>query len=204
LEISGSDLAGVEDETPEPVVDSAEVKIPVEPMGVPEPTAAPVEPLNNPPAEQPVETPGLQRSSSMKFVPPRLVPSFKGNHYSYAVTQLQSRVLHPDLHMRFMQHMCDEAPDVVADILTQLSMKAGLKAVFDEMKQLHFRKTFLSKHWNKLTKSRRPEFWKRISFLSRNQTGQSREGQSMEEINSGTTFRRKLRVHQRPLQSHCC
>ena len=45
--------------------------------------------------------------------------------------------------------MCDEAPDMVATILTQLRMKAGLKewgedaekAVFDEMKQLHFRKT---------------------------------------------------------------
>ena len=43
--------------------------------------------------------------------------------------------------MQFLQHMCDEAPDVVAAILTQLSMKAGLKewgkdaekAVFDEM-----------------------------------------------------------------------
>ena len=49
--------------------------------------------------------------------------------------------------------MCDEAPDVVAAILTQLSMKAGLrewgkdaeKAVFDEMKQLHRSKDFCAK-----------------------------------------------------------
>jgi hypothetical protein len=45
-------------------------------------------------------------------------------------------------------------PDVVAAIITQLSLKAGLKewgeeaftAAQSEMKQLHFRKTFNPKH----------------------------------------------------------
>ena len=159
-EIGSLDLAAVEDETPEPVVDSVEVKIPVEPMVVQEPTVAPVEPLDNPPVGQPMETPGVWHSSRAKFVSSLLVPSFKGNCYSYAVTQLQSGVLHSDLHMVFMQHMCDEALDVVATILTQLSMKADLKkwgrdaekAGFDEMKQLHFHKTFVLKHWHKLAK----------------------------------------------------
>jgi hypothetical protein len=45
--------------------------------------------------------------------------------------------------------------DVVAAIMTQLSLKAGLKewgegafmAAQSEMKQLHFRDTFKPKHW---------------------------------------------------------
>ena len=116
-----SDGIGVEVPPPEPVLAS------VEPMVVPEPATAPVEPLNNSPSGQPVESPGVRRSSRVKFAPSRLVPSFKGNRYSYAVTQLQERILHPDLHMQFLQHMCDEVPDVVATIPTQLSTKAGLK-----------------------------------------------------------------------------
>jgi hypothetical protein len=46
-------------------------------------------------------------------------------------------------------------PDVVADIMTHLSLKAGLKewgeesfmAAQSEMKQLHFRNTFKPNHW---------------------------------------------------------
>jgi hypothetical protein len=53
-----------------------------------------------------------------------------------------------------------ELPKVAATILTQLSMKAGLKAwgdpakeaVKDEMKQLHFRDTFQPRHWKDLSK----------------------------------------------------
>ena len=88
-----SDGIGVEVPPPEPV------QISVEPMVVPEPATAPVEPLNNSPIGQPVESPGVRRSSRVKFAPSRLVPSFKGNRYSYAVTQLQDGILHPDLHM---------------------------------------------------------------------------------------------------------
>jgi len=49
-------------------------------------------------------------------------------------------------------------PDVVAVVMTQLSLKAGLKtwgdrgheAAHKEMKQLHMRDTFLPKHWKEL------------------------------------------------------
>ena len=52
--------------------------------------------------------------------------------------------------MSFCQVMMEEKPDVVAAIMTQLSLKSGLKewgkkadkAVHSEMKQLHFRNTF--------------------------------------------------------------
>jgi hypothetical protein len=55
--------------------------------------------------------------------------------------------------------MYQAEPDVVAMIMTQLSLKAGLKlwgkraqaAVRSEMKQLHFCDTFKPLHWNELT-----------------------------------------------------
>jgi hypothetical protein len=54
-------------------------------------------------------------------------------------------------------------PDVVAAIMTQLSLKAGLKEWGDkafmtaqsEMKQLHFRNTFKPKHWRDLSQVQR-------------------------------------------------
>ena len=89
----------------------------------------PVEPLNNSPIGQPVESPGVRRSSRVKFAPSRLVPSFKGNRYSYAVAQLQEGILHPDLHMLFLQHMCDEAPDMVAAVLIPVEHESGPQRV---------------------------------------------------------------------------
>jgi hypothetical protein len=52
-------------------------------------------------------------------------------------------------------------PNVMAHVMSQLSLKSGLKqwgnkvyaAVTSEMKQLHFRNTFKPKHWSKLSKS---------------------------------------------------
>jgi hypothetical protein len=61
--------------------------------------------------------------------------------------------------MFFQRDMYRAEPDVVAAIMTQLSLKAGLKAwgndaqraVHSEMKQLHFRDTFDPMRWNELT-----------------------------------------------------
>jgi hypothetical protein len=75
--------------------------------------------------------------------------------YSYAVTQLESQgVLNPDAHMFAQEHFYQTEPDVVAAIMTQLSLKSGFKelgkkgfkAAHSEMKQLHLRKTFKPKH----------------------------------------------------------
>ena len=68
-------------------------------------------------------------------------------------------VLHPDLHMSFFQHMVEQEPDTVAAIMTQMSLKAGLKAwgkqahnaAYMEMKQLHFRDTFRPLHYKALS-----------------------------------------------------
>ena len=69
-----------------------------------------------------------------------------GSKYSYAVTQLEEGVLYPDAHMFAQEDFYQAEPDVVAAIMTQLALKAGLKAWGDrgyaaavsEMKQLHF------------------------------------------------------------------
>ncbi len=86
-----------------------------------------------------------------------------GSKYSYAVTQLESGALNPDAHMFMMNDFYQSEPNVVAAIMTQLSLKAGLRewgqkgrnAAHMEMKQLHLRKTFKPKHWHELTHSQR-------------------------------------------------
>ena len=46
-----------------------------------------------------------------------------------AVTQLEDHgKLHPDTHMAFLQCEMEAQPDAAAAMMTQLSMKAGLKA----------------------------------------------------------------------------
>jgi hypothetical protein len=51
-----------------------------------------------------------------------------GSNYSYALTQLESqRVLNPDAHMFVQDDFYQAEPNVVAAIMTQLSLKAGLK-----------------------------------------------------------------------------
>ena len=57
--------------------------------------------------------------------------------------------------------MQEEQPDIVTAIITQLSLKEGLKewvnkyhdAVQTDMKQLYFRNTFKSMHWKELDKN---------------------------------------------------
>jgi hypothetical protein len=76
---------------------------------------------------------------------------------------LRHGVLHPDAHMFAQSDFCQSNPNVVASIMTQLSLKAGLKewgetahlAAHSEMKQLHFRNTFKLKHWHELTHAQR-------------------------------------------------
>jgi hypothetical protein len=87
-----------------------------------------------------------------------------GSKYSYTVTQLESQgLLYPDAHTFVQDDFYQAEPDVVASIMTQLSLKAGLKewgkkrskAAHSEMKQLHLRKTFKPKHWQELSKAQR-------------------------------------------------
>jgi hypothetical protein len=71
------------------------------------------------------------------------------------------------------------SPTVVATIMTQLSMRAGLKAwgepakqaVKDEMSQLHFRDTFRPRHWKDLTKEEKARLLESHLFLKKKRCG---------------------------------
>jgi hypothetical protein len=103
-----------------------------------------------------------------------------GSKYSYAVTQLESQgVLNPDAHMFVQDDFYQAEPDVVAAIMKQLSLKAGLKewgkkgfnAAHSEMKQLHLRKTFKPKHWRELSKAQRRTVLESHMFLKLKRDG---------------------------------
>ena len=82
-------------------------------------------------------------------------------------------MLYPDAHMFIQKDFYQADPDVVASIMTQLSLKAGLKqwgdealtAVTSEMKQLHFRETFNPVHWKNLSHTQRQMVLESHMFL---------------------------------------
>jgi hypothetical protein len=82
------------------------------------------------PTTTPDETPGVQRSTRIRIQTREndYVPSMSGSpKYAYAVTQLERhRALHPDAHMFFQTGMYHADPDIVAAIMTQISLKTGL------------------------------------------------------------------------------
>jgi hypothetical protein len=169
IEIPGVDVAVPEalDEAPAPQVEINDLDIPQDDpapieLAPPQESAAPAMPT---PAVTPVHAQGLRRSNRVRTqAKEAYTPSMTGSKYSYAVTQLETQgVLNPDAHM-FVQEDCYQAkPDVVAAIMTQLSLKASLKewdyqaftAARSDMKQLHLRNTFKPKHWRKLSQVER-------------------------------------------------
>jgi hypothetical protein len=95
--------------------------------------------------------------------------------------QLESQgALHPDAHMFFQQDIYQSEPDLVAAIMTQLSLKAGLKAwgteakeaVHSEMKQLHFRDTFKPMRWKEPSHSQSQSVLESHIFLKEKRTGE--------------------------------
>jgi hypothetical protein len=79
----------------------------------------------------PDEITGVRRSTRLKFQTKQdYIPSMSGSSkYAYAVTQLETQaVLHPDLHMFLQSDFYQSEPAAVAAIMTQLSLKVGLKA----------------------------------------------------------------------------
>jgi hypothetical protein len=68
-------------------------------------------------------------------------------------------------------------PDIMAAIMTQLSLKAGVKewgdeafrATQSEMKQLHFRNTLKPKHWRELSQVQRQTVLESPMFLNQKQ-----------------------------------
>ena len=80
------------------------------------------------PAIQQVE-PELRRSSRVRTQTEKYTPSMLGSKYSYAVTQLESQgVLNPDAHIFVQEEYYQADTYVVASVMTQLSLKSGLRA----------------------------------------------------------------------------
>jgi hypothetical protein len=107
---------------------------------------------------QPITTQDeTRRSTRIRTQIKAYTPSFSGSKYSYVVTQLQNDgLLNPDAHMFLQGDFYQAEPDVVTTIMTQLSLKSGLRqwgsraynAVESEMNQLHFRNAFKPMHWS--------------------------------------------------------
>jgi hypothetical protein len=162
VELPGVDVAGQAPQTIE--IDDIDIPQPNPPLikAVDEPTVPQMEQDEPTQVAQLMETTGLQRSMQVKIQPKLYELTMTGLKYSYAVTQLETHgVLHPDSHMFIQEDFYQSDPDVMAHIMTQLSLKSGLKqwgdkayaAVTSEMKQLHFHNTFKPKHWSKLLKT---------------------------------------------------
>ena len=134
-----------------------------------------------PPVEEPA-VPTLRRSKRIfTKTKPGWEPSLKGNEHHCAMMQLEEQgVLYPDAHMFAQTDFYQSEPNVVAMIVTQLSLKAGLKrwgerahkAAHSEMKQLHFRDTFRPKHWHELTSHQKLMVLESHMFLKEKRTKQ--------------------------------
>jgi hypothetical protein len=101
-----------------------------------------------------------------------------GSKYSYAVTQLETHgVLHSDFHIFVQEDFSQSDPDVMAHIMTQLSLKSSLKqwsnkayaVLMSEMKQPHFRNMFKPKHWSNLSKTQHQMVLELHMFLKEKQ-----------------------------------
>jgi hypothetical protein len=189
IEIPGVD--GDEHNSPQPLLDdhdTTEVEIidldieteeEAEPEGPRIEVEAPDVPIQEQPIEVPEEATGVRRSTWVKLPKQDYVPSMTGSKYAYAVIQMEChRALNPDSHMFFQEDMYQAEPDVVALILTQLSLKAGLEhwgdkgkaAVRSEMKQLQFRDTFKPLQWNQMTHTQKQSVLEPICSLKKRGT----------------------------------
>jgi hypothetical protein len=174
VELPGVDVAVQAPQTIE--IDDLDIPQPNPPLikTVEEPTVPTME--HDEPSEvaQPMETTGLQRSTRVRLQPKQYEPTMTGSKYSYAVMQQEMHgALLPDSHMFIQEDFYQSDPNVVAHVMTQLSLKSGLKqwgdkayaAVTSEMKQLHFQKTFKPKHWNELSETQRQTVLESHMFL---------------------------------------
>jgi hypothetical protein len=176
------DVAGPEalDEVPDPQVEI------YDPDNIPHDDPAPIEvvPAQAVPVLAPVAPPaetGLRRSTRVLTQASQgYTPSMTGSKNLYAVTQLESQgVLYPDAHMFVQDDFYQAEPDVVAAIMTQLSLKAGMKewckkgfkAAHSKMKQLHLRKTFKPHHWQELSIAQRQTVLESHMFLKLKRDG---------------------------------
>ena len=187
-----ADLTGVDDMLPEvetalPFADEPDAPqvVDIVDLDTPAPDPPPIETViaepavqeQNPAAQEPAPP---RRSTRVRLQTKSYAPTMSGTKYSYAVTQLETQgVLNPDAHMFVQEDFYQSEPDVVAAVMTQLSLKSGLKewgdkaykAVHSEMKQLHFRNTFKPMQWKKLTEAQRQTVLESHMFLKEKRDG---------------------------------
>ena len=95
----------------------------IEPATAPHPAPAPVA------DSTPAQPTGVRRSGRIRQQTKQLnIPSFKGKSYDVAAASVGATpVQHPDAHFATLGDALEAEPDVVSAIMTQLSLKAGLK-----------------------------------------------------------------------------
>jgi len=183
IEIPGvDDGEGQEDPAPQEI-EIADLEIESDPAPI-EVETVQEETAEVAPAIEPMQLPGPRRSGRVKTqTKPGHLPSMTGSKHSHAVTQLKKQgVLHPDAHTFSQDDFCQSDPDVVAVVMTQLSLKTGLKAwgekandaAFNEMKQLHFRSAFKPWHWRDLSHAQRQMVPESRAFLKEKRDGKTK------------------------------
>jgi hypothetical protein len=185
IEIPGADVAGPEalDEAMAPQVEIYDLDItqddpdPIE-AAPPQESASPA---ISTPVVTPAHAPGLCRSTRVRTPAKHAYTrSMTGSKYSYSVTQMDTQgVLNPDAHVFVKAGFIQAEPEVVAAIMTQLSLKAGLKEWGDqaftasrsEMQKLHLWNTFKPKHWRELSQVQRQTVLDYHMFLKQKRYG---------------------------------
>ena len=102
-----------------------------------------------------------------------------------------------------------QSEPVVAMVMTQLSLKAGLKAwgnkahtaARNELKQLHMRDTFKPMHWRQLSHTQRQIVLESHMFLKEKRDGKTKGRTVAGETNNVATFEKRMLAHGLLLQS---
>ncbi len=109
-------------------------------------------------------------NARLRKQPEKYVPSMKGNNYTVALTQIvespkesKDAMSMAQMSVKLMNKGEHQNADVVGMAMAQLSLKAAIKkwgdkakyAVTAEMKQLHWRNSYMPKHWCKLSKGQK-------------------------------------------------
>jgi hypothetical protein len=209
IEIPGVDVAGPAalDEAPDPQFDINDLDIPQDdpdPIEVapPQESAAPAMPT---PVITLAHAQGLIRSNRDRTQAKQAyTPIMTGSKYSYAVTQLETHgLLNPDAHLFVQEDFYKSEPGAVAAIMTQLSLKVGLKewgdqaftAARSKMKQLHLQNTFKPNHWRELSQVQLQKVLESHMFLNQKRYGKIKGRTVAGGTSSVTTYPRRMLAH---------
>ena len=145
----------------------------------------------------PEETPGVHRSSRVKFqTKPDYIPSMSGNNYEKVNTQVKCvETLHPYAHIFLCLKLIEEVPEATAFIMTQLFLKSGMKrwkvkgqeSAKSNMKQMYFRDTYKPKHYIYMNEDQNNSILESHMFLKENRYG-TIKGRTVEGVNKQRGF----------------